>query len=153
MAQKIDMVSIMSYDARFEHYDGVKAWQYYRDLFPSTTIVNIGLETAPEGWAGGMLVVEDADAQCTGSKILGNQAFEDLTNATLANSAYSVNRYASAVKVTRPNSNPRDGAMLWQILKTATATCGSATVASPSTIAAKISTLYGLPADPRAAWK
>ena len=153
MAAKIKMVSIMSYDARFEHYDGVKAWQYYRDLFPSTTIVNIGLETTPEGWAGGMLVVEDADAQCTGSKILGNQAFEDLTNATLANSAYSVNRYAGAVKVSRPNSNPRDGAMLWQILKTATATCGSATVASPGTIAAKISTLYGLPADPRAAWK
>ncbi len=153
MADKIDMVSIMSYDARFEHYDGVKAWQYYRNLFSNKTIVNIGLETAPEGWAGGMLVVEDADAQCTGSKILGNQAFEDLTNATLANSAYSVNRYAGAVKVTRQNSNPRDGAMLWQILKTATATCGSATVASPGTIAAKISVLYGLPADPRAAWK
>jgi hypothetical protein len=32
--------ALMSYDARFEHYDGVKAWQYYRNLFPSTTIVN-----------------------------------------------------------------------------------------------------------------
>lgn len=147
MAAKIDMMNIMSYDARFEHYDGVKAWQYYRDLFPSSTIVSIGLETAPEGWAGGMLVVEDADAQCVGSKILANQAGESV------NLPYSVNRYAGAVQTQRANSNPRDGAMIWQVLKTATATCGTATVASPSTIAAKISNMYGLPADPRAAWK
>jgi Glycosyl hydrolases family 18/Cellulose binding domain len=147
MADKINMVSIMSYDARFEHYDGVKAWQYYRDLFPSTTIVNIGLETAPEGWAGGMLVVEDADAQCDGSKILANQAGESV------NLPYSVNRYAGAVKSSHPKSNARDGAMIWQVLKTATAACGTATLASPGTIATKISNLYGLPADPRAAWK
>lgn len=147
MAAKIDMVSIMSYDARYEYYDGVKAWEYYRDLFPSTTIVNIGLETAPEGWAGGMLVVNDADDLCTGSRILKDQTRVDV------NKPYSVHRYASAVMNPRHNSNPRDGAMLWQILKTANASCGTAIVASPGTIASKIQSLYGLSADSRSAWK
>ena len=146
-AAKINMVNVMSYDARFENYDGVKAWQLYRDVFPKTTIVNIGLETAPEGWAGGMLVVDDADAQCTGATLLKDQF------GTSLNQPYSVNRYASAVTTSRPNSHPRDGAMLWQILKTANASCGTATVASPGTVAKKISTLYGLPADDRSQWK
>jgi len=145
LAAKIDMVSVMTYDAQYLHYDGVYAWQRYRALFPTTTIVNIGFETAPEGWAGGMLVVEDADAQCTGSTIL-----QDQMNNTV-NKPYSVHRYASAVK--QANVNPRDGAMLWTVLKTGTAACGSATVASPGTISNKLHLLYGLPADPRISWK
>ena len=132
-ADTIDMVNVMSYDARFEHYDGVKAWQLYRDLFPATTIVNVGLQTPPEGWAGGMLVINDADAQCTGSSIVQDQFSNDV------NQPYSVYRYASAVMTTRANANPRDGAMLWEILKKATASCDSATVASSGTIVNKVS--------------
>ncbi len=149
MAAKIDMVSIMSYDAQTYHYDGVTTWKTYRDLFPSSTIVNIGLETAPEGWAGGMLVVNDADAQCTGSTITQDQY------GTTVNLPYSVNRYASAVSATplRTNHNARDGAMIWQILKTATASCGTAKVASPATVAQKINALYGLPLDNRTGWQ
>jgi hypothetical protein len=148
MAKKIDMVSIMSYDARYENYDGPKAWDFYRDLFPSTTIVNIGLETAPEGWAGGMLVVNDSDAQCVGSRIEKDQV------GNKVDLPYSVNRYASWVmQSNHKNRNPRDGAMLWQILKTATASCGTSTVASPGTIAKKISELYDLPNDLRDAWR
>ena len=52
VAGMLDMVNVMSYDARFEHYDGVTAYNQYRSLFPSRTIVSIGLESAPEGWAG-----------------------------------------------------------------------------------------------------
>ena len=147
MAAKIDMLSIMSYDARYEHYDGVKAWQLYRDLFPSTTVVNIGLESSPEGWAGGMLVVRDADALCDGSTVLKDQF------GAAVNLPYSVERYAKAVTTARANSNPRDGAMLWQILKTATAACGASVVASPRSIANMIGDLYGIQKDDRAAWK
>ena len=147
MAQKINMVNVMAYDARYEHFDGPKAWALYRDLFPSTTIVNLGLETSPEGWAGAVLVINDADALCTGSKIL-----QDQFSTTVAQ-AYSVERYAKAPTLQRPTSNPRDGAMLWQILKTATATCGTSVVASPGTIASKLATLYGLQRDDRRAWK
>ena len=86
-------------------------------------------------------------AQCTGSTIGKDQA------GNVVNKPYSVHRYASAVMNARTNSNPRDGAMLWQILKTATASCGRATVASPGTIASKIQSLYGLSADSRNAWK
>jgi len=147
MAQKINMVNVMAYDARYEHFDGPKAWALYRDLFPSTTIVNLGLETSPEGWAGGVLVINDADAQCEGSKIL-----QDQFGNTVAQ-AYSVERYAKAPTVQRPTSNPRDGAMLWQIMKTATAACGTSSAASPGTIASKLATLYGLQRDDRSAWK
>ena len=147
MAQKIDMVSVMAYDARYEHFDGPKAWALYRDLFPSTTIVNLGLETSPEGWAGGLLVINDADAQCEGSKILQDQFSNPVALP------YSVERYAKTPTVQRPTSNPRDGAMLWQIMKTATAACGTSSAASPGTIARKLSDLYGLQRDDRSAWK
>lgn len=148
MAKKIDMVSIMSYDARFEHYDGVKAYQLYRELFPSTTIVNIGLETAPEGWAGAFLVVEDSHAVCTGATIEKDQMGNEVKLP------YSVNRYVSAVKnYTGANRNDKDGAMIWEVLKKSTLKCGANTVASPGTITAKVSTILGLTSDPRTAWQ
>jgi hypothetical protein len=147
MAQKINMVSIMTYDVRYEHFDGPKAWTLYRDMFPNTTIVNIGLQTSPEGWPGGVLVLNNADALCTGSKILKDQFSNTVAQA------YSVERYAKAPMLQRPTSNPRDGAMLWEMRKTATAACGTSVVASPGTIASKLSALYGLQRDDRSAWK
>lgn len=148
LALMVDMVNVMSYDARYEHFDAVKGWQLYRNLFPSSTIVSIGLETSPEGWAGGMLVTKDADAQCTGSVILADQFGNSV------NRPYSVERLATRAGVQTTHSNPRDGAMLWQILKPASGTCGAAALASPGSIGAEISKLYGLPADTkRAAWQ
>src|SRR5262245_31322465 len=139
----LDMVNVMSYDARFEHYDGVVAYNQYRSLFPSKTIVSIGLEPAPEGWAGGMLVVNDADAQCTGSRNLQDQYGANL------NLPYSVNRYASAVlNGNSPNRNVRDGAMLWAIVKTGGGNCGSAPLATPGTVGQKIGSMLGLTQDP-----
>jgi hypothetical protein len=148
MAAKIDMLNVMSYDAQTNFYDGVNAWQAYRDLFAATTIVNIGLQTAPEGWAGGMLVVNDADgkAACAGSMISKNQY------QVAVNKPYSVERYVNAVKAIRSNSNRRDGAMLWEVLKTTSPTT-SCNLASPQTIVQRISTDYNLPLDDRAAWK
>lgn len=144
---QIDYINIMSYDAQTEHYDGVTAWKLYRDLFPNTTVVSIGLETAPEGWAGGMLVVNNADAQCKGSTISADQF------GSINPGAYSVERYLAAVKTSRVNSNARDGAMIWHVLKTANETCGHSIVASPGAIAEKVSSIFGLPQDKRYSWQ
>ncbi len=139
----IDMVNIMTYDARFEHYDGVTAYNDYRALFPSKTIVSIGLETSPEGWSGANLVINNGDAKCEGSVMLQDQ----YSNAV--NAPYSVERYVGAVlSSTSPKRNPRDGAMLWSILKKATGNCGSAALASPGSIGEKVSSQLGLPNDP-----
>jgi hypothetical protein len=65
------------------------------------------------------------------------------------NQAYSVQRYVGSVVASNAvNRNPRDGAMLWSILKTASGSCGSAPLATPATIGKKTSTLLGLPDDP-----
>ena len=143
----IDYINIMTYDAQTDHYDGVTAWNLYRDLFPQSTIVSIGLETAPEGWAGGLLVINDADAQCAGSMIAQDQF------GTRNPGAYSVDRYLKAVETTRAKSNPRDGAMLWSVLKTANLTCGNSIVASPGAITDKVATKFGLTKDMRYSWQ
>lgn len=142
VAGMFDLVNIMAYDARFEHYDGVVAYNQYRALFPARTIVSIGLQPAPEGWAGGQLVVNNADAQCTGSVILQDQYSNNL------DLPYSVERYTGAVLATSPLENPRDGAMLWSILKSATGSCGSAALASPGTIGKRVANSFGLTDDP-----
>jgi len=130
---------------------GVVGWTQHRNLFPSKTIVSIGLETSPEGWTGANLIVNDADAQCDGSRIL-----QDQYGATL-NAPYSVARYTGAVAAsTSPNRNARDGAMLWNILKAATGNCGTAALASPGTIGKKAAQTLGVVDDPllqQAEWK
>jgi hypothetical protein len=143
VAAGFDMVNVMSYDAQTQHYDGVVAWKQYRALFKKSTIVSIGLETAPEGWPGGMLVVGNADAQCTGSRIVQDQYGKAL------DVPYSVQRYTAAVKnSTSPKHNPRDGAMLWEITKHADTACGSAKLATPGTIGPEVVTTLGGVNDP-----
>lgn len=123
----INMISVMSYDAGYETFDAVRAWTLYRDLVPASITVNIGFEIAPEGWSGAKLVAADADATCTGSIILGDQ-FGDTVGKP-----YSVSRLLRDGPLThRPNSNPRDGAMLWHITKVqAMPSCGNPVVVSP----------------------
>ena len=143
VANMLDMVNVMSYDARFEHYDGTVAYNDYRNLFPAKTIVSIGLESSPEGWSGGNLVINNTDAQCEGSRNLQDQY------GASVNAPYSVERYTGAVLASSSaKRNARDGAMLWSILKTATGSCGSAPLASPGTIGKKVGTQFGLPDDP-----
>ena len=143
VANMLDMVNVMSYDARYEHYDGTVAYNDYRNLFPAKTIVSIGLEGAPEGWAGATLVINNADAQCEGSRNLQTQY------GVTVNAPYSVERYTGAVlSSTSTKRNARDGAMLWAIIKPTTGSCGSALLASPGTIGQKVGTQFGLPSDP-----
>ena len=143
IAKSLDMVNVMSYDARYERYDGALAYQQYRALWPARTLVSIGLQPAPEGWAGGQLVVNDVDAQCVGSRILQDQY------GRVLNAPYSVERFTATV-LNSPvaQSNPRDGVMIWSILKPATGTCGSAPLASPGAIGKKISGQLKLVDDP-----
>nr|WP_295075403.1 hypothetical protein [uncultured Roseateles sp.] len=100
---------------------------------------------------GGNLVVNDADAQCAGSVKLKTQYGAQL------NLPYSVERYSYAVvKSQHSKRNPRDGAMLWSILKTAKASCGSAMLASPGTIGKRVAEIFGPANDPvlqPAEWK
>ena len=146
----INAVSIMSYDALGtagpkQHYDPVKAWQQYRDFFPASTVVNIGLENAREGWAGGLLVNNNSDAALCASG--GVTTITDDQYGKTVNQPYSVVRTVGAVLANRPNSNPRDGAMLWQILKPTDSTCAGA--ATPTSISRILSPMLGLPLDVR----
>jgi hypothetical protein len=124
---KINMISVMSYDAGYETFDAVRAWTLYRDLAPASITVNIGFEIAPEGWGGAKLVATDGDAICTGSIILGDQF------GVHVGKPYSVSRLLQDGPLThRPNSNPRDGAMLWHITKVQNMpSCGNPVVVSP----------------------
>ena len=96
-------------------------------------------------------MVEDADAQCTGSRNLQDQY------GAVLNAPYSVARYTGAVLAsTSGKRNPRDGAMLWAIIKPASGSCGSAALASPGTVGRKVASQFGLPSDPllqAADWK
>jgi len=113
----VNIVSIMAYGAQTLHFDPVMAYNSYRPLLPASTIVSIGLETAAEGWAGGMLVVNNADAVCAGSTISADQY------GVLNPGAYSVERAGATVMNSTVNS--RDGLMLWHILKADSLQCGS----------------------------
>ncbi len=143
VANMLDMVNVMSYDARFENYDGVTAYNDYRSLFPAKTIVSIGLEPAPEGWAGGLLVVNDGDAQCTGSRNLKSQY-----GATL-NQPYSVQRYTNAVlngSGAQPQRAGRRDAVGHH--QDRGGNCGAAPLATPGTVGQKVGSTFGLTADP-----
>ena len=147
MAKLVDMVSVMSYDLRYENFDAVMAYTLYRTLFPPSVIVNIGFKTAPESVPGALLVVEDKDAQCLGSVILNDQ-YGDAVNQP-----YSVNRLALAPLSITTQANPRDGAMLWEVTRTTAGNCAQAPLASPGSVRAKIASMYALPLDPRSKWQ
>lgn len=127
---QIDMVSVMSYDAGTAGYDAVRAFALYRDLLPARIIVNIGFETAPQGWGDATLVAHDADARCGGARVKADQF------GTAVNRPYSVEGLLRAGPLTwRTTTNPRDGAMLWHLLKTQSLPmCGEKPAASPADI-------------------
>ncbi|GAA0554205.1 hypothetical protein FHS83_001714 [Rhizomicrobium palustre] len=108
-AAAIDMVEVMSYDAGLA-YDPVLGWQLYRALLPARVIVNIGFEPAPEGWGKAVLVGRDQDAVCKNAKLQTDQ-FEQASSKP-----YSVERSLRDGPLAS-KTNPKDGAMLWHVLK------------------------------------
>lgn len=142
IAAKLDMVHVMSYDAGALHFDPLQAYAQYRQLFPASTIVSIGMEPAQEAWGGAQLVINNVDAQCNGSTVVQDQYGSNL------NQPYSVERALNGVIAHHgANQNPRDGAMLWSIQKNATGLCGAAPLATPTTLVKKVAETFGLPKD------
>jgi hypothetical protein len=122
---KLSMVNVMSYDAGVEQFDPVKAWSLYRALMPAAVTVNIGFETAPEGWGPARLVATNGKAVCDGAKIKADQF------GTPVNQPYSVERALKDGPLSN-TKNRHDGAMLWHLVKDrALPRCGDPVVVSP----------------------
>ncbi len=110
VASLLDIVSVMAYDAGYQHYDPLVAYDQYRKLVPSSAVVTIGLEIPPEAWGGAILVVNNADAYQAGTVIQLDQY------GKILNAPYSVER--SARYVQGNSVNPQDGLMVWNLLLT-----------------------------------
>lgn len=122
---KIAMINVMSYDAGVEEFDPVKAWSLYRTLIPATVTLNIGFETAPEGWGPARLVATDAKAVCAGARVKADQFGNPV------NKPYSVERTLKDGPLSS-STNTSDGAMLWHLLKSQKLPhCGHPVVVSP----------------------
>ncbi|MCX6960582.1 MAG: cellulose binding domain-containing protein [Verrucomicrobia bacterium] len=136
----LDIVSVMAYDAGYQHYDPLVAYDQYRKLVPSTTVVTIGLEIPPEAWGGAILVVNNADAYQAGTVIQLDQYGKVL------NAPYSVER--SARYVMGNSVNAQDGLMVWNLLLTNPVALTGPTgayvnSAVPATIGSTALTLFG----------
>jgi len=123
-----------------QHYDPAMAYDQYRALVPSTTVVTIGLEVPAEAWGGAILVVKNADAYQAGTVIQLDQY------GNILNVPYSVER--SARRVLSNTVNSLDGLMVWQVLKTTpvslTGPAGTPlNSAVPSTIGSAAVSLFG----------
>lgn len=141
---RIHMISIMTYDAGTEHFDPVKAWSLYRAMVPPPIVVNIGFQTAPESWGTGTLVATDANAMCSGAIVKADQF------GNRVNKPYSVERsLREGPLAASANGNPRDGAMLWHIVKHENLpVCGPAKTASPRGVERTARDLFDQPSGP-----
>jgi len=143
IASLLDIVNVMSYDAQTFHYDPVTAFDQYRALVPASTAVSLGLEVPPEGWAGGLLVINNSQAGPTGTVVVADQY------GATPRGPYSVERFGNYVLQNTRTANPHDGLMLWQILATTSVPVGTGQSANATTIAAYVSTLFGyVPTSP-----
>jgi hypothetical protein len=130
----LDVVSIMSYDVRFEHYDPTVAYAQYRTIVPATTVVCVGLEIPPEGWPGGILVINNSQAGATGTILLADQYGKTPVGP------YSVER--SIGRVLMSTTNPKDGAMLWHLLLNQPMQAGAFPSATATTVGQKLAQMF-----------
>jgi hypothetical protein len=122
---RLTMINVMSYDAGVDEFDPVEAWSLYRAMVPANITLNIGFEISPEGWGPARLVSDNAKAICPDTKIKADQ----FGNAV--NKPYSVERALGDGPLSSAR-NPRDGAMLWHIVKDQhLPSCGTSLVVSP----------------------
>lgn len=136
----LDLVGVMAYDAGYQHFDPTVAYDQYRALLPSTTIVAIGLEIPNEAWGGAILVTSNADAYQAGTVIQLDQY------GKILNAPYSAERSAKHVLSNKVNS--LDGLMVWELLKSTPLpltgpTGASVNSAVPSTIGSTAVSLFG----------
>jgi len=132
-----DVVDLMTYDAQTLHFDPVTTYDEYRALVPASTPVSIGLEISPEGWSGGLLVINNSDASVPGTYIALDQYGRSNRGA------YSVERFLNYVKNNTASANPHDGGMLWHVLNMTVQQAGSAQTANAATVATKAAAIFG----------
>lgn len=138
-----DVVDIMSYDAQTYHFDPITAFDEYRRLVGPATVVSIGLEIPPEGWAGGLLVVHNSDSGADGTVVVADQY------GRTPRGPYAIERDGRYVLANTTNANAHDGLMLWEILKTQSVAAGSAQSANATTAAGYVASLFGyVPTSP-----
>lgn len=142
VGQLLDVVSVMAYDAGYQHYDPTVAYDEYRAMLPSDIVVTIGLEIPTEAWGGAILVTKNADAHQAGTLV----ELDQYGNAV--NAPYSVERAAQHVMANTINANPQDGLMVWQVLKTQTVQVASPTgatidAATPASITTQAASSFG----------
>ncbi|RXZ43216.1 chitinase N-terminal domain-containing protein [Crenobacter cavernae] len=135
-AAYVDIISGMTYDAQQPHYDPVTGYEMYRQIARPDAVVNIGLETAPEGWAGALLVLNEADAVCDGAKVQADQY------GKASPGTYSVERFMNYMK-----GKGKDGAMLWSILKPTSGNCGSQALPGPTAVGRRVSEMLNIGSD------
>jgi outer membrane biosynthesis protein TonB len=143
----LNVANVMAYDAGYQHYDEVLAYDQYRQLLPSSTTVSMGLEIPPESWGGAVLLINNADAGQAGTVVLADQY------GNVLNAPHAVERLGKHVLSNTVNANAGDGLMVWDLLLTqssqvTTPSGGVATTATPSTIAAEAVALYGGAVNP-----
>jgi beta-glucanase (GH16 family) len=132
IASLFSLVNVMSYDAGYQNFDPVTAYNEYRALIPSGASVGVGLEIPTEAWGGATLVLNNSEAGSAGTVVLMDQYNNK------PRGSYSVQRFAGVVMANTTNANPHDGVMEWDLLKTTAPTDANAT-----SVAAYVAGLYG----------
>jgi hypothetical protein len=130
-------VNVMSYDAQTLHYDPTVAYNQYRTLVPSTTAVLSGVETPPEGWPGGVCVIENSHAS---TSIAGTTIAQNQYGTTL-NAPYSFARTVG--NVLNSTVNPHDGAFIWSTDLINSVPVGSNQSLNAKSAAQKAASLFG----------
>lgn len=102
-AAKLSHVNLMSYDGG-EHYDPREGYEAYRAIFPGP--INVGLEVAPEGAGGAVLMIPAGGVTHDADMLTGRN--------NVATPYYNVETLVNYVK---HKGRPGDGFMLWQIWK------------------------------------
>lgn len=136
----IDVISVMSYDADYQHFDPIVAYNEYKTLAKPGALVALGIQPSPdEGWGGARTLVQDRgiNNDCVGNTILQDQ-YNNRTPGT-----FSVQRFAEVLK-----QNPGDGAMMWSLFAyRPVTTCGSVKLSTVTELAQGVSQYLGIGTD------
>lgn len=166
-ASALDMMNVMSYDAGVQHFDPIVSWRQYRDLLPSSVIVNVGMQIPAEGAGTGAPEVKATLLVGTPAELINNTSCFN-ASASISNSQYTADNYGmnnmvvqnafvpaqytvdsmvgAVVSSTAANRNPRDGGMLWHIKKVSDAptVCGTANRATASSVLSRAARILNL---------
>jgi hypothetical protein len=136
-ASMIDAIGIMSYDADYQHFDPVVAYEEYRAIAKPSAKVAIGVQPSPdEGWGAARTMVADIPGgACTGNLILEDQYGKKEPGT------FSVERFAKAL-------NSGDGMMMWSLFASRSSTpCGSGNISTVTEMGRGVSEYLSIGSD------